>query len=167
MFIATILALEHVGKTRGAVMRNAALGAVALGTLLSTHQFGALQHQNFRSGRGLVQFDFTARHLENLRNSRAIAATIPPDASLAATEHDPPHLAQREYLFTLKYEHQGADYMLYSYDDIDFGAARRIVAEELATGRFGFHAERPNFVVLRRGAPTDRNEELLRQLVPR
>ena len=86
------------------------------------------------------------------------------NASVAATEHDTPHLAQREYLFTLKYEHQGADFLLYSYDDIDFGAARRIVTDELTAGRFGFHAERPNFVVLRRGAPVDRNAELLQRL---
>ena len=126
--------------------------------------FGALQRENFTSGGGRVRFDLTRQHLENLRNLREIARTIPPDASVAATEHDTPHLAQREYLFTLKYEHQGADYLLYSYDDLDFGAARRIVTEELQSGRFGFHAERPNFVVLRRGAPLDRNAELLHLL---
>ncbi|MCC6901037.1 MAG: hypothetical protein IT377_18810 [Polyangiaceae bacterium] len=140
------------------------MGAVALGTFLLTHQFGALQQRNFKSGGGLVQFDFSDRHRENLRNLREIARTIPPDASVAATEHDTPHLAQREFLFTLKYEHQGADYLLYSYDDLDFGAARQIVSDELSAGRFGFHAERPNFVVLRRGAPVDRNEELLGRL---
>ena len=163
-FLAAILTLERLGRRRGAIVRDAALGALMFGTLLCTHQFGALQRENFTSGGGRVRFDLTRQHLENLRNLREIARTIPPDASVAATEHDTPHLAQREYLFTLKYEHQGADYLLYSYDDLDFGAARRIVTEELQSGRFGFHAERPNFVVLRRGAPLDRNAELLHLL---
>ena len=166
VFIAAILALEQLGATLGRPARWAALGAVAFGTFLATHQFGALQQRNFKSGGGLVQFDFSSAHAENLRNLREIARTIPPDASVAATEHDAPHLAQREYLFTLKYEHQGADYLVYGYDDLDVGAARRIVIEELSAGRFGFHAERPNFVALRRGAPTDRNPELLLRLRP-
>lgn len=167
VFLAAILALERLGKRRGPIARDSALGALMFGTLLCTHQFGALQRENFTSGGGRVRFDLTRQHLENLRNLREIARTIPPDASVAATEHDTPHLAQREYLFTLKYEHQGADYLLYSYDDLDFGAARRIVTDELQSGRFGFHAERPNFVVLRRGAPLDRNAELLQLLAGR
>ena len=167
VFIAAVLALEHLGKTVGSIGRASALGALAFGTILATHQFGALQQRNFVSGGGRVQFDFTPEHAEKLKNLREIAETIPANASVAATEHDTPHLAQREYLFTLKYEHQGADFLLYSYDDIDFGAARRIVTDELTAGRFGFHAERPNFVVLRRGAPIDRNAELLQNLEAR
>jgi uncharacterized membrane protein len=165
VFIGAILMLERLATVGGAVAQRAAVGALVFGTFLSSHEFGALQRLNFVAGGGRVQFDFTDRHRDNLRNLREIAATIPPNASVAATEVDTPHLAERHHLFTLKYEHQGADYLLYGYDALDVGIARRIVFDELSSGRFGFHAERPNFVVLRRGAPTDRNAELLRLLV--
>jgi uncharacterized membrane protein len=161
VFIGTILALEHLRRAGGVVAQRAAVGALMFGSFLASHQFGALQRSNFVAGRGRVEFEFTEHQRENLRNLREIAKTIPPTASVAATEVDTPHVAQREYLFTLKYEHQGADYLLYGYDALDIGIARRIVFDELSSGRFGFHAERPNFVVLRRGAPTDRNPELL------
>jgi hypothetical protein len=115
---------------------------------------------------GKVSFDFTDEQRKRLENLRAIALTIPREGTLAATENDCAHLTDREYLFTLKYDHQGADYLLYSDDNVTFGDARRIVRKELKDKTFGFHAERPGFTVLRRGAPTKRNAELLER-VPR
>jgi uncharacterized membrane protein len=164
VFIGTVLVLEQIGKTRDSVARYAACGACVLGTYFAAHQFGALQHGNFYAGVGKVSFDFTDEHRQRLANLRSIAGTIPRDGTLAATEKDCAHLTDREYLFTLKYEAQGANYLLYSDDGISFGEARRIVREALSDKSFGFHSERPGFVVLRRGADTTRNDELLQRL---
>jgi uncharacterized membrane protein len=164
VFLGTVLVLEQIGKTKDSAARFAACGACVLGTYFAQHQFGALQQDNFHYGGGKARFDFTDKHRKRLENLRAIALTIPREGSLAATENDCPHLTDREYLFTLKYDHQGADYLLYSDDNVTFGDARRIVRKELKDGSFGFHSERPGYVVLRRGAATHRNAELLERL---
>lgn len=164
VFLGAVLVLEELGRTGGARLRTAAAGALAAGTFLAAHQFGVLQRENFHAGRGKVEFHYTDQHREALANLREIAKTIPRDAKLAATEHDTPHLAERPYLYTLKYYTYDAEYLLYSYDDLHFGAARALVQQSLKSGEFGWHAERPGFVVLRRGAPTTRNAELLAKL---
>lgn len=164
VFLAAVLVLEELGKTGGTRLRAAAAGALAAGTFLAAHQFGVFQRENFHAGRGKVEFDYTDRHREALRNLRELAQTIPREAKLAATEHDTPHLAERPYLYTLKYYVYDAEYLLYSYDDLDFGAARGLVHQALTSGEFGWHADRPGFVVLRRGAPTDRNADLVAKL---
>lgn len=161
VFLGTVLVLQQIGKTKDSVARFAACGACVLGTYFAQQQFGALQQDNFHAGVGKVSFDFTDEQRERLTNLRAIALTIPREGTLAATENDCAHLTDREYLFTLKYDHQGADYLLYSDDNVSFGDARRIVRQALKDKSFGFHSERPGFVVLRRGAPTKRNAELL------
>lgn len=167
VFLGTVLVLEQIGKTKDSVARFAACGACVLGTYFAQHQFGALQQDNFHNGGGKARFDFTDEHRERLANLRAIAATIPREGTLAATEKDCAHLTDREYLFTLKYDPQGADYLLYSDDGITFGEARNIVQQALKDESFGFHSKRPGYVVLRRGAPTDRNAQLLKRTVPR
>ena len=43
VFLGAVLALEQLAKLGGPVWRNAAFGALAAGTFLMTHQFGALQ----------------------------------------------------------------------------------------------------------------------------
>lgn len=130
-----------------------------------TSNFGALNQRAFTSGHGKVLFAMTEQQRENLAQLRDIAETVPATGSLAATERDTPHLAQREHLFTLKYQDQGdADYLLYAYDDLDYGAARALIQQSLRAGTHGLHAERPGYVVLRRGAPTDRNVDLLSRL---
>jgi uncharacterized membrane protein len=166
VFLGTVLVLQQIGETKGSVARYAACGACVLGTYFAQHQFGALQQDNFHNGGGKARFDFTDEHRKRLENLRAIALTIPREGTLAATENDCPHLTDREYLFTLKYDHQGADYLLYSEDNITFGDANRIVRKELKDKTFGFHSERPGYVVLRRGAPTRRNAKLLKRLPP-
>ena len=164
VFLGAVLVLEELGKLGGPIWRGAAFGALAAGSFLMTHQFGALQKNYFFFGGGKVSFDYTDQQRENLRNLREVAATIPKNAVLAATEFDCAHLAEREYLFTLKYVPEGDDYVLYGYDNLDFGEARSWVRKALETKTHGFHAERPGFVVLRRGAPADRNAELLSKL---
>ena len=47
---------------------------------------------------------------------------------------DAPHVAHRTRLFTLKYETRGADYLLYSYHDLDVGQARDLVRDALKSG---------------------------------
>lgn len=164
VFVGTVLMLEELARTAGETIRRAAVTAMAAGTLLATHQFGALQQGNFFSGAGKIRFKITDQEREAVQNLREIAKSIPADGSVAATEHDGPHLSGREHMFTLKYDAQGADYLVYSYDDLWLGKAREIVADALRRGTHGFHAESPGYVALRRGAPTGRNAELLQKV---
>src|SRR4029079_17012040 len=137
VFIGSVLVLERLRALHGSIRQGAALGALWAGTFFATHQFGALQTDYFHFGGGKVSFEYTAKQREALKNLHEVAATIPPEATLAATEVDAPHLAERHSLFSLKYAPEGDEYMLYGYDDIAIGDARKLVKQALKSGTHG------------------------------
>jgi uncharacterized membrane protein len=164
VFVGAVLVIERLGVEVGRFARPAAALAMAAGTLVATHHYGGFQQDHFYAGGSRRAFVMTDADREQLRNLTEIAATIPGTASVSATENDGPHLARREYMFTLKYDINDADYLLYSYRNLDVGKARELVRSALGSGTYGLHAERPGYVVLRKGAPTTRNLELAGKL---
>jgi uncharacterized membrane protein len=163
VFIGAVLVLERLGEVVGGRAKLAAAVAFVAGTFFTTNQYGALQQRNFFSGGHKIEFEMSEAERAHYRDLVEIVATIPPDATLAATETDGPHAARRHELYTLKYDAHDAEYLLYSLRGLDIGDARKIVQKALREKKYGLFAQRPGIVVLRRGAPADRNGELLKQ----
>src|SRR5262249_11030382 len=103
VFLAAVLTLAWLLREEGAVRFGAALIALVAGTLLATNHFGALRQSHFFAGFGRVEFAMTDGDRARLANLEALAARVPPDASVAASDNEGPHLAERTRLFSLRH----------------------------------------------------------------
>jgi uncharacterized membrane protein len=143
---------------------RAPLFALALGTLLATAEFGALRQDSFVAGFQKIEFGWTEADATKLEDLRAIAAAIPVEASLCASEREGAHLGNRKYLFALKDDIQDADYILFSTRNLGYGRDRELLRKVLSARSYGVVDERADFVVLRKGAPADGNPAMLKRI---
>jgi uncharacterized membrane protein len=151
IFPATALALEGMGA-HGWIRRTAALGAVAAGTILTTSAWGAIPTRaHFVAGFSEVDFrpisDVERRKGDDLR---ALAAMVPPDASVAVSESELPHVSDREKCFDLRDDTFGADFLLYEKASGWMGADHAQAA--LGRGEYVQIAQRGSIVLLKRVA---------------
>ena len=172
VFIGTIFALHHLGQPlylgdrSGALRRGAALIALSFASLAVSYQFGAiLQRNTARAGFDDFVFGTTSEDLARREARAALVAQIPRDARVSASERELPHVANRAFAYTLRSGVYDADYILFAYGlswtrPDDMAPVRQV----LSTKEFGVVEEREPFVLLRRGAPPDRNSELLRKI---
>jgi uncharacterized membrane protein len=155
IFPASALALAVLGQGEGGtVRRRAAAAALIVATLLSTAQWGAIPPRGrFRSSYGWISFDApTADERQRLHDLEEMVRMVPPQASLAASDREVPHVSNRREAWNLAAGHDGADYVLYTtvnaiQPDLEQGAA----AEREGYTRI---AQRPGLILLKRpGAP--------------
>jgi uncharacterized membrane protein len=104
LFAASVLMLRVLGQSEGgAVRRRAALGAVVVGILAHSYVFGAvLQRETFVGGFQKIEFSMTSKEQKRYATMKRLAALIPQDASVAASETEIPHVAARMDAYTLK-----------------------------------------------------------------
>lgn len=155
VFAATVLALGPGSSLASAasarVGRRAALGALALGTALSTLHFGAFPpreayHTAYNAKIRLA--GLTEPERERLSLFRSAVAKIPPEAIVAAGDHELPHVSNRVDVWNMTVGYQGADYLLFdpeSYHPLE----RQYGAEARAAG-WKVIAEHPRFVLLKK-----------------
>ncbi len=172
VFIGAIFALGHLGQPRclgdrlGPVRRGAALLGLVFASLAVSYQFGAVLQQNTaRAGFDDFVFGTTSEDLARREARSALVAQIPRDASVSASERELPHVANRAFAYTLRSGVYDAEYVLFAYGlpwtrPDDMVPVRQV----LGSNEFGVVDEREPFVLLRRGAPPDRNAELLRKI---
>jgi uncharacterized membrane protein len=105
--------------TRDAAARRATAIAIAAGVIAHSVPFGAVfQHETFVAGFSQMRFGFSDDDRARLERFRRVAARIPPDASVAATENEVPHLSTRRTIYTLKWRLWDADYVLMNRERI-------------------------------------------------
>ena len=150
-FPASALALEELGR-RGARELRAAVFAVLAGTLLTTTAWGAIPpRSHFMAGFAVVNFEpLSDREREKKEDLDALAALVPPSASMAASENELPHVSGREKCYDLKDGIFGADFLLYDKNSGEMGAKR--AKEALARGKYQRVAARGSVVLLARRA---------------
>jgi uncharacterized membrane protein len=142
----------------------AALAVLVTSTLYS-YQFGAIfQHNSFRGGFRQIQFHRTAEDQKRYDDLQVLIKMIPPTASVAATEAEAPHLSNREDLFTFRFGHDNADYLLINIDEARGGSAADVARKALKSGEYGFIASRGRVALWQRGAETRNNKRGLKQL---
>jgi uncharacterized membrane protein len=169
LFIALIANLAWSGReatSRGSVgraWRRAWIAAMVLGTLVTSYQLGGLiQHNATRGGFGVYHFGTTSEDVERRRTLRELLVMVPPEAKIVASENIVPQVSNRAFAYTLRMGIADADYLLFNVPP--GGDERARVMEVLPPGTFGVIAERGQYVLAKRGHPTDLNEGVLKQM---
>jgi hypothetical protein len=145
LFVATAAALA----VRPRAARLPALAALALGSLVTTAQFGMFTAEHFHAGYQVVGFGLTNEERREFADITALAALIPREASVTAGEHEGAHVARHRVLMSLRDGIQRADY------------GRDEIINALVSGEYGVVAKRGTHLLLGRGKPTGKNAEIV------
>ena len=169
LFIATIANLawlRHDSTGRGAAgraWRRAWVVAISLGILVTSYQLGAILQRNAtRGGFGVYHFGTTTDDVTRRRTLYDLIAMMPRTAKVVSSENIVPQVSNRAYSYTLRMGIHDAEYLLFSLPP--GGDERRNALEVLEPGTFGVVAERGEFVLAKRGHPTDLNAGVLSRI---
>jgi uncharacterized membrane protein len=158
-------AYHTVERVRGLRTPNGTAWVVALvaAMLVHSNQFGALLQQNtVRGGFGPYHFGSTQYEKDRYKIIYELIAKIPPRAKVASTEMIVPHLSSRPDAYTLRTGYYDAEYILFPVTPRAEEA--KFIVEALKSGQYGWYAEKTEFVVIKKGQPTDKNAEILKRL---
>ncbi len=139
----------------------AALVAISVTASVYSYSHGALfQRHNFVGGFRQVQFEITDEDRKRHKDLYELIAMIPKNASVAATETEAPHVSNRRFCFTLRFQYEDADYLLMALDEARAEpTSHQVIAQAIKTGRYGYVARRGGFVLWKRGHSKERNEQ--------
>jgi uncharacterized membrane protein len=158
IFPAAALALAAITDAPdggGVARRRAAVATMLVGTLIATAHWGAIPPRAaYRHAYGeIMVFDPpTPTQVQRRHDIADLVAMVPPDAILAATDRELPHVSNRLQCWNFSTGFGGSDYVLYgttrpsSYETNELHAAER--------AGYLHAAERPGLILLKRpGAP--------------
>jgi uncharacterized membrane protein len=159
LFVALVLVLADLD----AVRRRAAVGAMVLGMLACSHQFGSvLQRHTSFGGPTRYTFGLDAEGRARQRAMEALLRDLPPHAKVSASALTVPQVSSREDDYSLTIGVFDAEYLLFTTDLVELiPVERQTVTDLLTRGTFGVVAVHPPFALARRGQPTARNAEVL------
>jgi uncharacterized membrane protein len=127
IFPAAALALQSLTVV---AERRAALATVVMASLLATAQWGAIPPRStFKAAYGWIDFKPpTTEERTRLAALEEAARLVPPQAILAASDREIPHVSNRKHCWNLSTGFEGADYVLFTTvnaipPDIEQGAA--------------------------------------------
>jgi hypothetical protein len=128
--------------------------------VVTSYQLGGLlQHNATRGGFGIYHFGTTSEDWERRRTLHELLAMVPRKAKIVSSENIVPQVSNRAFAYTLRLGIADADYLLFSIPP--GGDERAKVLEVLPPGTFGVVAERGQYVLAKRGHPTDLNAGVL------
>ncbi len=162
---ASVLALQATAR-RGRLRVVAASVALAFVSVATSFQYGALLGAESIRG-GPAQKTFSISMSERIRYAQLLKLTamIPPEASVAATELEGPHVSTRRDLYSLKVAMGDApDFLLLGA--VQIRLEREHVFRALSSGQYGVVARQGPFTLLKRGADPAQNVDILRELEP-
>jgi uncharacterized membrane protein len=167
IFVATVLALRVIGRGElGHIRRRAAVGAIALAVLSHSYVFGAvLQHETFVGGFSKVEFEMTPAEQKRYQTLKRMAASIPREASVAASENAVAHIASRANAYTLK---DGvavdADYVLLHGPSVAGDASRTALNTMFTRDEYGLVSQGDELYLFKRGPATPETKAALSTL---
>jgi uncharacterized membrane protein len=167
IFAATVLMVRVIGEgVEGTLRRRAVLTAVAFGVLCHSYVFGAiLQHQTFVGGFTKVEFTMTEEEQARYRTMKAMEAAIPPDASVAASENEVPHVSARMNAYTIKDgAAPDADYLLVNANQVGWGGTRNAVTQMFARDDYGLVLQGHGLYLFKRGLVSPETKAALNSL---
>jgi uncharacterized membrane protein len=161
--IANLAWLDQQAKRRGVVgvaWKRGWLAAITLAMLVTSYQLGGLiQNNATRGGFGIYHFGTTSEDWERRRTLNELLAMVPRKAKIVSSENIVPQVSNRAFAYTLRMGVSDAEYLLFSVPV--GGDERSKVLEVLPDGTFGVVAERGQYVLAKRGHPTDLNAGVL------
>jgi uncharacterized membrane protein len=169
LFIAVIANLAwltdraRLRGTAGRAWRSAWVAAISLAVLVTSYQLGAIfQHNTTRGGFGVYHFGTTGEDRERRRTLYELLALLPPKAKVVSSETVVPQISNRAFSYTLRMGIHDADYLLFNVPA--GGDERKYALEVLEPGTFGVVAERGQYVLAKRGHPTELNRSAIARL---
>jgi hypothetical protein len=166
LFAATPIALAAITReeARGPARAAGATLAIAVVSLALSYNYGAfpLRDKALRSGYHQIRFGFSEEERKTLAEVRRLVAAIPVEASVAATERVGAHLSSRVLFYTLRRGSHGAEYVVANRKGLRLDRTAQSVKEVLTSGKYGLLGWYGEFALLRRGAPTTQNAEVLK-----
>jgi uncharacterized membrane protein len=165
LFAAVVLILGHVSKAPdGAIRRRAALGALLFGVTVHSYVFGAiLQHETYIGGFLPVPYKITASEKDQYAKLKKVVARIPPEASVAATDREVPHISNRYSAYTLRIHHGDSDYLLINQTGVA-PDVRNIVQNALSRNDYGYVTKEGPFYLFKRGHVSSETDKAFKSL---
>lgn len=165
LFLASVLALEAIRKESpdGPARQFGGLVALGLVSVALSFNYGAFsaRDRTLTSGYKKIVFSWSESDEKTYQDLLAVVRAVPKSASVAATEHVGAHFAARKEFYTLRRGLRPADYIVFRKGELKLDKTRQGVKDALASPKYGVELRKGEFVLLRRGAPPDRNEEVL------
>jgi uncharacterized membrane protein len=145
---------ELDGVPGATASRRAWLVAVTAGVLITSYQFGIIFQQHTAWG-GFSPFRVGVTQADRTRHDElySLIAKIPQDASVAASEGLVAQISSRKNAYSLRIGYQDADFILVRTPA--GGDDRNHLLDGLRTHRYGVLAQKGEFVLFKRGLPSD------------
>lgn len=159
VFVGAVVVLSDLK----AVTRRAALGALALATLATSYQFGAvLQRQTAYGGPIAYHIGVTSEDRHRHQAIQTALSYIPPSARVSASAFTAPQISSREFAYQISIGVFDAEYLLFPSEPSKWASSEaHTIRSLLRSGQFGVVALVPPFAVARRGHSTTNNWQLL------
>jgi uncharacterized membrane protein len=166
LFLAAVLAVRALERSidNGPVRARAALVAMLFASAALSYNYGAFAARNgsLRGGYKKIEFTMTPEERTRYAHVRELAAMIPPEASVAATEYVGPHVSSRLVLYAARYGPRDAEYMLASSLELDLKKTKTGLKDALDKGEYGVIKRIEDLALLKRGADPKANADLIR-----
>jgi len=148
----------------GVVHRRAALTALLVGVVLHSLSFGAiLRPTKFIGGFQRIPFHVTEAERARYRDLRELIAMIPPEASVAATDAENPHISNRVTAYPFRRGSGQAEYLLIR--KFTRSNARRNAQRTLDEHPYGLLAQVGDFYLFKRGHESPETAVALKKLL--
>ncbi|HEY0467975.1 MAG TPA: DUF2079 domain-containing protein [Polyangiaceae bacterium] len=165
LFLAVPLALEALGKSMdlGVISMRAAATTMVCVSLVLTYNYGAFaaRASSLKGGYNFIDFNFEPREAERYARLHSLVELIPDDASVAATETVGPHVSSRVKMFTMRHGPMGAQFVLASSKELKLSRTKPTLKAALESGQYGVVKRVAEFVLLKKGADTSQNQQLV------
>lgn len=166
LFIAASLVLANMNKEAGGSPRAiAAVVAMCASTAALSFNYGAFpaRDKSLESGYHKITFGFSDKEAKTLADVRALVASIPQDASVAATERVGAHLSSRVGFYTLRRGSHGVDYIVARKSGLRLDRTKETIFKALDSGDYGVVKRFGEFIVFKKGAATQENEAVIKE----
>ena len=165
MFLAMPLALVAYQREapHGRARAHAALAAIACTVGVLSYNYGAFSARDgaLKSGYQTITFSFTGEERKLYADLQEIIKSIPPEASVAASEKIGPHVSSRRVFYSLRRDSYRADYLITRPKELRLDRTKNVIANALTTGQYGVFKRVGEFVLLKRGHATQGNAALI------
>jgi uncharacterized membrane protein len=166
VFAASVLMLGLISRgVEGGLRRRAVLGAMLLGTAAHSYVFGAvLQHETFVGGFRQIEFKMSEEDKLRYATLKRLLTMIPPEASVAATEMEVPHIAARRSAFTLKDGDTDAEFVLVNTRNLGVGRSHESLRFMMNREPYRLLAQGDDLYLFRRGPVTRDTKDALARM---
>jgi uncharacterized membrane protein len=166
VFASSVLMLRLLGQqAEGHLKRRAALGAVVFGVAAHSYVFGAiLQHSTFVGGFSRVEFTMTPSVQARYESLKKLAALIPEDASVTATDAVTPHIAARMNAFSVSHFAAPADYLLLEGAAARSGSSNQNLRQMFREDDYGLVQQDDDLYLFKRGFASKETKAALKAL---